>query len=105
MAHEFVHVRVNPAKKQEAERILNQLGLTLSTGVNLFLNSIIRAKGLPFDMKLSREELLGEEISQMEAGFQKAVAEAVARDRADGYPVALYDIERKCPYLEYPNGI
>ena len=104
MAGDILHVRVDPAKKREAERILNELGLTLTTGVNLCLNGIIRAKGLPFDIRLSREELLGEKAFQMEAGFQQAVAEAVDKDRADGYPIALYDAERKCPYLEYPNG-
>jgi addiction module RelB/DinJ family antitoxin len=104
MATDFLHVRVDPIKKREAEKILNRLGLTLTTGVNLCLNSIIRAKGLPFDVKLSREDILGANALQMETAFQKAVAEAVAVDRAKGYPIALYDAERKCPYLEYPDG-
>ena len=104
MATDFLHVRVDPIKKREAEKILNALGLTLTTGVNLCINSIIRAKGLPFDVKLSREDVLGSNAFQMETAFQKAVAEAVATDRANGYPIALYDAERKCPYLEYPDG-
>ena len=104
MSSDFIHVRVDPLKKREAEKILNSLGLTLTTGVNLCLNSIIRAKGLPFDIKLSREELLGEKAYQMEAAFQEAVSGAVAEARAGEKPVALYDTERKCPYLEYPDG-
>ena len=104
MANEFIHVRVDPAKKREAERILNNLGLTLTTGVNLYLNSVIRAKGLPFDVKYSREELLGEYAFRMETRFQNSVAEAVGDARANGYPIALYDKERKCPYFEYPDG-
>jgi addiction module RelB/DinJ family antitoxin len=104
MATDFLHVRVDPIKKREAEKILNSFGLTLTTGVNLCLNSIIRVKGLPFDVKLSREDVLGANAFQMETAFQKAVAESVAADRANGYPIALYDAERKCPYLEYPDG-
>ena len=104
MANDYVHVRVDPAKKREAEKILNSLDLTLTTGVNLYLSSIIRAKGLPFDVKLSREELLGSKASQLESGFQKAVTETVAQNRTNGYPVALYDTEKGCPYLEYPDG-
>ncbi|MDR2736134.1 MAG: type II toxin-antitoxin system RelB/DinJ family antitoxin [Gracilibacteraceae bacterium] len=104
MASDFIHVRVDPAKKREAERILNKLGMTLTTGVNLCLNSIIRAKGLPFDVKLSREEMLGKEAAFMEEGFQQTVAESIVQDRANGYPIALYDAERKCPYMEYPDG-
>lgn len=104
MAADYIHVRVDSAKKKEAERILNELGLTLTSGVNLCLNGIIRAKGIPFDIKLNRNELLGEKASGMEAGFQTAVADTIAKDRADGHPIALYDVERSCPYLEYPDG-
>ena len=101
---EFIHVRIDPEKKREAEKILNSLGLTMTVGVNLYINSIIRAGGLPFDVKLSREELLGKKTAHMEAGFQKEVTASISADRADGYPVALYDADRKCPYLEYPDG-
>jgi len=104
MAQQFIHVRVDPVKKNDAEKVLNSLGLTMTAGIHLFLNSVIRNKGLPFDIKLNREELLGDRVAEMERGFQKAVAEAIDRDRADGYPIALYDKDLKCPYLEYPDG-
>ena len=104
MAQEFIHVRVDPAKKREAERILNNLGLTMSAGIIIYLNSIIRAKGLPLEVKLNREELLGEKAYRLEAGFQSAVAESIDKDHANGFPVALYDKDKKIPYLEYPDG-
>lgn len=104
MSHDFIHVRVDSAKKKEAENILNELGLTMTAGVNLYINGIIRARGLPFDVKLSRSELLGKDDAQIEAGFQKAVAAAIAQKRIKNLPVALYDTERRCPYLEYPDG-
>lgn len=47
---------------------------------------------------------LSEKALAIEIVFQQAVAEAIERSRAEGYPVARYDAERKCPYLEYPNG-
>lgn len=104
MSGDFLHVRIDPIKKREAERILNGLGMNLTTGINLCINSIIRAKGLPFDLKLSREEALGTKAYKMETAFQSVVAEAIASDRAYGHPIALYDKERNCPYLEYPDG-
>ena len=104
MAQDFIHVRIDSATKREAEKILNELGLTMTVGITLYLNSIIRTKGLPFDIKLSREETLGKKAYQMESGFQSAVAESVAQYREEGFPIALYDAERKRPYLEYPDG-
>ena len=104
MAQQFIHVRVDPVQKREAEKVLNALGLTMTTGIHLFLNSIIRTKGLPFEVKLSRDELLGERVAEMERSYQKAVADSTDRDRADNYPIALYDKSKRAPYLEYPDG-
>ena len=104
MAQQFIHVRVEPAQKRDAEKILNSLGLTMTTGIHLFLNSIIRNKGIPFELKQSRAELLGDKVAEMERGYQRAVAESIARSHADGFPVALYDKDKKCPFLEYPDG-
>ena len=91
-------------QKKDAEKVLNNLGLTMTTGIHLFLNSVIRNKGLPFEVKQSREDLLGYKVAELERGYQKAVAEANTRSHADGFPIALYDKDKKCPFLEYPDG-
>ena len=104
MAQQFIHVRVDPVQKKDAEKVLNSLGLTMTTGIHLFLNSVIRNKGLPFEVKQSRDELLGERVAEMERMFQKVITETVDSDHASGYPVALYDKIKKCSYLEYPDG-
>ena len=104
MAQQFIHVRVDETQKKDAEKILNSLGLTMTTGIHLFLNSIIRNKGIPFEIKQSREELLGDRVSEMERAYQRVVADEVEHSRSEGFPIALYDKEKKCPYLEYPDG-
>jgi len=104
MAQQFIHVRVDPVQKKDAEKVLNSLGLTMTTGIHLFLNSVIRNKGLPFEIKQSREELLGDRVAEMEREFQKTVTLEIDRNRAAGYPIALYDMVKKCAYLEYPDG-
>ena len=104
MAQQFIHIRVDPAQKRDAEKVLNNLGLTMTTGIHLFLNSVIRNKGLPFEIKQSREELLGDRVAEIEKKYQKTVAETVDQTYATGFPVALYDKVKKRPYLEYPDG-
>jgi len=104
MAQQFIHIRVDPAQKRDAEKVLNNLGLTMTTGIHLFLNSVIRNKGLPFEIKQSREELLGDRVAEIEKKYQKTVAETVDQTYATGFSVALYDKVKKRPYLEYPDG-
>lgn len=48
----IVSIRTDNNVKNQAEYILNELGLNLSTAVNIFLRQVIREKGIPFDVKL-----------------------------------------------------
>jgi len=105
MAQQFIHVRVDPAQKKDAEEILKSLGLTMTTGIHLFLNSVISNRGIPFEVKKSRKELLGDRVAEMEREYQRVVAEDIERSRTEGYPVALYDKVKKKAYLEYPDGM
>lgn len=45
-----IRSRVEPELKEEATRILESCGLDLSTAIRLFLNNVVVAKGLPFDI-------------------------------------------------------
>ena len=48
-----IQVRVEKNLKQDAERIAEELGMTLSTAINLFLRQMVRKDGIPFDVSLT----------------------------------------------------
>lgn len=47
-----MNIRTDKDIKAAAERIYEELGLNLSTAVNIFLRQTIRENGIPFDLKL-----------------------------------------------------
>ena len=47
-----VFTRVDPDTKEQAEAILNQLGIPMSNAIGMFLKQIVMQRGIPFDMKL-----------------------------------------------------
>lgn len=49
-----VFARVEPDIKEEAERILSDLGIPMSNAVGIFLRQVVLQNGLPFDVKLPR---------------------------------------------------
>ena len=53
-----VFARVEPDIKEQAERVLDQLGIPMSNAVGMFLRQIVLQKGIPFEMKLPRTEPL-----------------------------------------------
>lgn len=53
-----VFVRVEPEVKEQAEQILDQLGIPMSNAVSMYLRQIVLQRGIPFEMKLPAEEPL-----------------------------------------------
>ena len=47
-----VFTRVDPDTKEQAEAILNQLGIPMSNAIGMFLKQIVLQRGIPFDMKI-----------------------------------------------------
>lgn len=51
---ETLNLRVNPALKSQAEDILRQLGVPMSTAVDMFLKQITLVGGIPFSVTLPK---------------------------------------------------
>ena len=52
MATTSLNIRTDKDVKDQAEMIFNELGLSMTTAVNLFLRTTIREQGIPFPLKL-----------------------------------------------------
>lgn len=52
MATTNLNIRTDKDVKDQAEMIFNELGLNLTTAVNMFLRTAIREHGIPFSLKL-----------------------------------------------------
>ena len=52
MATTNLNIRTDKAIKDQAEAIFNELGLNMTTAINMFLRTTIRENGIPFDLKL-----------------------------------------------------
>ena len=49
MATTNLNIRTDKAIKDQAEEIFNELGLNMTTAVNIFLRTAIREHGIPFE--------------------------------------------------------
>ena len=59
-----LHIRVEPDVKIKAEETLNDLGLSITEAVNVFLNQVILHDGIPF--KIEKPRYNKETIQAME---------------------------------------
>lgn len=47
-----LNIRTDKEIKEQAEQIFSELGLNMTTAINMFLRSTIRENGIPFALKL-----------------------------------------------------
>lgn len=52
MATTNLNIRTDKVIKDQAEEIFNELGLNMTTAINMFLRTAIREHGIPFELKL-----------------------------------------------------
>ncbi len=72
-----LNLRVNPELKSNAESVLSQLGIPMSTAVDMFLHQIVLTGGIPFSVTLPKmpsdinvSEMTTEQIhAKLERGY------------------------------------
>lgn len=52
MATTSMNIRMDSDIKRDAQQIFAELGMDMTTAVNIFLRQAIRQRGLPFEVKL-----------------------------------------------------
>jgi len=49
-----MNLRIDAALKKNAENVVSDLGISMSAAIVLFLKAVVREKGLPFHVKVSK---------------------------------------------------
>ena len=48
-----LNIRIDENVKKASEKVFEELGLNMSTAINIFLRQVIRVKGIPFEIRLT----------------------------------------------------
>jgi DNA-damage-inducible protein J len=79
MASTNINVRVDCELKAKAQKVLSDLGLDMTTAINVFINQIVYVQGIPFEIskpKAKRAKLGGWEGKiSMSDDFNEAMEE------------------------------
>ena len=96
MTETRLSVRVDNATKRNAEAVFNALGMSLSTGINIYLARVAQSRSIPFALELDGDP--------QDARMRSAVRAKLGSAIESGNPIALFDDVLRRPYLEYPGG-
>ncbi len=90
-----LYARIEPEVKEQAETILNELGIPASSAINMFYKQVILQRGLPFEVKLPQHPLdIGSMTeSQLDQELEKGYAD-MKEGRVVAAKQAFSDIRR-----------
>lgn len=67
-----VNIRMDSDLKEQVEVVLHELGLNMTTAINVFAHAIVRQKGMPFEVSLTMSNIetraAMQEIEDMRSG-------------------------------------
>ena len=78
-----VSIRMEDNLKKQTEAILEQLGMNMSTAINMFARAIVREQGIPFSLKIdpfysdTNQAILNRTISAYESGQSVPVVKSM----------------------------
>ena len=76
-----IFARVEPEVKEQAEIVLEQLGIPMSNAIRLFLRQVVLQRGIPFELKLPQSKPLSMGTlteEQFNAELEKGLADLTA---------------------------
>lgn len=74
MAQTLVNFRIDEETKKEMEKVCDELGITVTTALNIFIKKMTREKRIPFDVSIdpfyskSNMKAIDESIKQLKEG-------------------------------------
>ena len=93
-----VFARVEPEVKEQAELVLDQLGIPMSNAIGMFLRQVVIQRGIPFEMKLPESKpLFMDELTkeQFDAEIQKGLDDI---ENGRVYPADVVEAEIRSMY-------
>jgi DNA-damage-inducible protein J len=71
-----ISVNIDEDVKQSAQRVLNEIGMDLTTAIDSFLRTVVREERIPFDLRTERAYRETAHREYIKAELEKSLPEA-----------------------------
>lgn len=85
----LINVRVDPVLKEKAEQLFSDLGMNMSTAINIFLKSAVNYSGIPFEV---RKYVPNEETRAALAEYEAMKSDPTAYKRYDSMEALVSEV-------------
>ncbi|CTJ04419.1 TPA: type II toxin-antitoxin system RelB/DinJ family antitoxin [Streptococcus pneumoniae] len=66
MSKMSISIRLDSEVKEQAQQVFSNLGMDMTTAINIFLRQVIQYQGLPFDVRLDENRKLLQALTDLD---------------------------------------
>jgi len=89
-----IQIRIDDKTKNEAKKVLEELGLDMTTAIKLYLKQVVKQEGIPFEIYTKNGFTLKQEMEVLKVMQESEKAEnLVGSMEADEFIEYLNDLE------------
>ncbi|MDE6474905.1 MAG: type II toxin-antitoxin system RelB/DinJ family antitoxin [Clostridia bacterium] len=88
-----VFTRVDPVVKEQAENVLNQLGISMATAMEMYLRQIAMQRKIPFEIALSNDKPIA--YGAITDGQFNSLMEQSFAEYKNGETISAEEVERE----------
>ncbi len=89
-----ISFRVEPETKQQADKILNELGVPMASALNMFLKQVVSTRSIPLEIKLPDKAERPKAFDEMTYDDLKQMLDEANDDIANGRVHSMEDVHR-----------
>ena len=77
-----INIRVDESIKKQSEMIFDELGMSMTGAITIFLKAVVRTKSIPFSLEIPNKETIKafKEVDDISSGKAKAKKYSSAAD-------------------------
>jgi DNA-damage-inducible protein J len=77
-----INIRVDESLKKQSEMIFDELGMSMTGAITIFLKAVVRTKSIPFSLEIPNKETIKafREVDDISSGKAKAKKYSSAAD-------------------------
>ncbi|MDE6869829.1 MAG: type II toxin-antitoxin system RelB/DinJ family antitoxin [Clostridia bacterium] len=88
-----VFTRIDPVVKEQAENVLNQLGISMATAMEMYLRQIAMQRKIPFEIALQSDKPIA--YGSITDGQFNTLMEKSFAEYKNGETISAEDVERE----------
>ncbi|MCL2213439.1 MAG: type II toxin-antitoxin system RelB/DinJ family antitoxin [Oscillospiraceae bacterium] len=94
MGQTSINIRTDEELKKQFDEVCDEMGLTLSSAINIFMKTVVREREIPFRLTATKPSFMVDSMEELNAKLEESYARYAAGDKGRPAEEVFAELER-----------